>query len=366
MSIASIRRPGSPPPVSEIAADWVLRQEAGALPEGEQDRFAAWLAEDPAHVEAYEDAIWALDAAARHAADARIREMREAALAARHDRPARRWLWSIGGGAIAASLAAFWVLVSQQAPPAAAPVLTAAPITAEPNAPASGMAAPRPAATVYRAAYQTAVGERLVVTLPDGSVATLDTDSRLSVAYTDAERGIRLLRGQALFEVAHGRSQPFRVRAAGQEIVAVGTMFNVRLQGSRVEVALVEGVVKVRPVSAMAADTAREVTMRAGDRLDAGPSGPVAVRGAEVARLVAWRGGELVFNDTRLADAVAEINRYTTRPIELRDPAIGVLRISGVFRTNDPERFSQAMSEVLPVEVGHRADGGPILRARGN
>lgn len=349
MSIASIRRLGTPAPISRIAAEWVLREEAGGLSERDAERFAVWLAEHPAHVEAYEDAIWALEAAARHAGDSRIREMRETALAARGERSMRPRLRSIGGGALAASVAAFLIFF---APPASIP------------SPSVETAAPPPRADPRRAVHETAVGERLVVTLPDGSVATLDTNSQLRVVYSATERGLHLLRGQAMFDVAHGRTTPFRVHAAGQRIVAIGTSFNVRLRNEHVEVALVEGTVKVMPASPSRGAAVREVTMRAGERLEAGPGGLVSVRAANVSQVAAWQNGELVFNDTRLADAVAEINRYTNRPIQLADATIGEYRISGVFRASDPERFSRAMSEVLPVEATLRRDEGPSLRAR--
>lgn len=104
--------------------------------------------------------------------------------------------------------------------------------------------------------------------------------------------------------------------------------------------------------------------MRAGDRLEARPDGLVSVRPADMNQVAAWRNGELVFNDTRLADAVAEFNRYTARAITIGDPAVGDYRISGVFRTNDPDRFSSAMSEILPVSVGPGANGAPVIRAR--
>jgi transmembrane sensor len=186
----------------------------------------------------------------------------------------------------------------------------------------------------------------------------------LRVDYNDAERGLHLIRGQAIFEVAHRRPAPFRVRAAGQEIVALGTVFNVRLDRDRVQIALVEGAVKVRSPAPAPGRAPRETVIRAGDRLEAGPAGLVSVRAVDVGQVAAWRNGELVFNDTRLADAVAEINRYTNRPIELADAAIAEYRISGVFRASDPERFSRAMSEVLPVEATLRRDEGPSLRAR--
>jgi len=88
------------------------------------------------------------------------------------------------------------------------------------------------------------------------------------------------------------------------------------------------------------------------------------VRNVDVAQVVSWKGGVLMFNDTRLSDAVAEINRYTQRPIAIADSAVGNYRISGVFKSNDPEHFSRAVAEVLPVEVTHAPDGAPILRAQ--
>lgn len=352
MSPIPIRRAGNPTPLSEQAASWALRQEGGALAPRDQQLFEDWLAEDPEHVAAYEAAVWALDAASRHAGSQELMAMREKALTVQTRGLRSTWWWGGLGGALAASLVAAWLLTAQPGVGPADPVQVAE-SAVDPN----------------DAVYRTAVGERLAVTLPDGSVATLDTNSRLRVAYTQGERGIHLLQGQALFEVAHARNGPFNVYAAGQRVTAVGTVFNVRLDGERVRVALVEGVVRVRPATpAQAADRpsapATEVVMRAGEVLDAAPARPAVVRAAEVSQIASWRGGELVFDDVRLADAVAEINRYTNRPIEIADVAVGNHRVTGVFRSNDPERFSRAMSEVLPIEVARAADGSAILRER--
>ena len=346
----SIRRVGAPRPLSEAAAEWALRQKAGGFSEAEDERFAAWLAEDGAHVEAYEDAVWALDAASQYAGDARIRDMRAAALAARGHRRWPKWTLGALGGAVAAALVVMWFVAAQPS------------FLARPGAQfAGGTAMGDPA----RSTHRTRIGERLALTLPDGSVATLDTGSELRVAYTVDERAIYLIRGQAMFEVAHGQRAPFRVFAGNQEIRAVGTAFNVRLDGDEVRVALIEGIVKVRPQTA-GNGLRSEVTMRAGEALEAIPARPVAVRAADVSRAASWRSGELVFNDTRLADAVAEINRYTPRPIRIEDPEIGDYRISGVFRTSDPGRFSEAVGEVLPVAAVRRDDGALVLRAPGD
>lgn len=342
MSIAPIRRAGKASNVAACAASWVLSRENGPLSDKDEERFAAWLAEDPAHVDAYEDAIWALDAAAHYAGEAPILKMRDAALSARREPGPRRW-WAAAGGALAASVAALWLFVLQ-------------PIDRE--------AAVTTAANPNSVTYRTQVGERLTVTLPDGSTATIDTASELRVAYSDVERRLDLVRGQALFEVAHDRPTPFRVSAAGREILATGTVFNVRIDGGDVRVALLDGAVRVRRAAGSAGAGAAEVRMRPGDTLRAAADGTVAVRAAEIGQMASWRGGELVFNDSRLADAVAELNRYAVHPIQIEGQGVAELRVSGVFRTNDPERFSLAVSEVLPVALNKRGDGKLILKAR--
>lgn len=72
----------------------------------------------------------------------------------------------------------------------------------------------------------------------------------------------------------------------------------------------------------------------------------------------------LVFNDTPLGEAVAEMNRYAAHPILLADPSLANLRISGVFKTGDPEHFAESVSEAFPVAIAHTPDGSPQLKSR--
>jgi transmembrane sensor len=71
-----------------------------------------------------------------------------------------------------------------------------------------------------------------------------------------------------------------------------------------------------------------------------------------------------VFVDTRLADVVAEMNRYTATPIVVVDPTTRELRVGGVFKTGDPDRFAESVAHVFPVAIDHAANGAVILRAR--
>jgi transmembrane sensor len=344
---------GRSEPASAAAADWVLRQEKGELTESNQRRFADWLAEDPTHVAAYEDALWALDAVSRHAGDAEILALRKAALAARGNTSRVRW-WAGAFGLAAATVAgvALWSTRSFDVPRA---IGTATRVAEQPVDPTTSV-------------YRTGIGERSAVVLPDGSVATLDTDSQIRVAYTGRERAIYLLKGQALFDVARDEAMPFQVYAKGQRITAVGTIFNVRIEGEQVKVSMVEGSVRVRTISPPGENSTtpiNELTLSAGEVAVVEPAKPSVIRTIDTGQVDSWTGGLLVFNDTPLSDAVAEINRYNTRPIAIADAAVGAYRVSGVFKSNDPEHFSRAMAEVLPIEITPAPDGTLTLRANG-
>jgi transmembrane sensor len=335
----------------EQATQWRLREEESPLSGQELEALESWLAADPRHRSAYEDARLVFDATARHAAHPEVLAFREAALVTRAGRDGRLVHLRIAAGLIAGVLALG---------------TTATTITAM-NAPAASRLAAEaarfaPLLPTDAALYRTAVGERSTIVLPDGSTATLNTDSVLKVAYSGDERGVRLLRGQALFDVARNKARPFQVYAADRRITAVGTVFDVRLQGEAVKVALVEGVVNVTPLESRARTSRAAVTMKAGEVLAAAPRTPVRVRTADIRRETSWREGVVVFDDVPLAEAVIEINRYTSRPLQLEDSDIGAFRVSGVFKTGDPDHFAMAMAEVFPLAVDRAWNGSPELR----
>lgn len=350
MSPLSLKRPGRPEPISETAAGWLLKVEEGAMSAADESRFREWLAV-PEHARAYEDVLWGLDALQRHATAPELMAMRSAALAQRTE--PRRVAWAVGLTSLAASAIGLFLWIGVVQGPETAPREPAAgPVSAGHENAADGI-------------YRTGVGERSAVVLPDGSVATLDTASQLRVAYSATERGVHLVRGQALFEVAKNQPQPFSVYAGGQRITAVGTTFNVRIQRGHVSVSMIEGVVKVQalPASARRGVPVRELTLREGESLVAAPAQLASIKAVDISQVAAWRGGLLVFEDEKMSDAIAEINRYTDRPIRLADPSLGEYRVTGVFKTNDPAHFAVAMSEVFPVRVERDSAGSLLIRS---
>lgn len=214
--------------------------------------------------------------------------------------------------------------------------------------------------------YRTAVGERLAVTLDDSSVLTLNTGSRAVVRYHEGIRGVTLLEGQALFEVAKDPHHPFVVTAGGRKVTALGTAFDVRLSGDGFEVTLIEGRVSVEPESSADARQPKESSMlRAelspGEQLVAMADAPAPViRKANVKRAISWRNGQVLFENDTLAFAVDEINRYGRRRLVLADQRLGALRVSGAFNTSDTAVFIDMLTVYLPVRVVE-ADGDRIV-----
>lgn len=344
MSRTSLRGPLKRPTAHHAAASWALRLEHGDLSDAKRAELERWLVSDESNARALNDANWALDAVAGYAGSPELMELRERALAARGERGSRRWTWIGAGGAVAASLIAALILIS---PGPLRQIATGG---------------QQPAVTDYR----TAVGQRAAIALPDGSVATLDTDSALEVAYGDTERAVHLTSGQALFEVAKA-PRKFVVYAKGQRITAVGTVFNVRIEGERVKVALIEGVVRVKsPVKHSETSAGpmpeKDLTLAAGELLTAAPAQPLKVQSANVEDLSSWKRGLLVFNDIRLADAVEEVNRYNEEKLRIADVALADLRLSGVFKSNDPRRFAEAMVDLFPIEAATAGDGTHLLK----
>jgi transmembrane sensor len=206
--------------------------------------------------------------------------------------------------------------------------------------------------------FTTSVGERTVVTLRDGSILTLNTNSEVRVLYTDQERKIVLTRGQGLFEVAKGQGRPFVVYAGDRRIVATGTAFEVRLDKATVEVTLVEGHLLVDTTNSAHLGVAGSRTeLHAGERLVAKAGSGVSISPANVDLITSWATGKLVFLNTRLADAVDEVNRYTRTPVILSDRALGELRINGVFRAGWPGDFAHGVAQLYPVSVTYQANG---------
>jgi transmembrane sensor len=226
--------------------------------------------------------------------------------------------------------------------------------------------------------------------LEDGSVVTLNAQSSLELAYTDAERNVRLIQGEALFAVARDPDRPFQVHTRRAVVRAVGTQFNVRFRGEDTTVTVVEGIVEVRSGSDAGDASGRGVDLSApgdspGDglpginkpsaqpqfvRLTVGQqarvpprSGQVAVTEIKIDKATSWRERRLEFEAWSLAAVVDEFNLYNDQPIVIQDAALAEKSISGVFSADDRASFALFLDEAGLAVAETRADGTIVLRS---
>ena len=314
----------------EVAA-WFARRRAGPLTPDDQIAFQAWLEADPRNREAFHEAshLWTDFDDLR--IDPRLMRLREEARSAVGQRRARRMV-----GAIAACLA---LAVVGGAAWQGARYL-------------SGMIAPQPTA------YATRVGQTMSVSLPDGSLAVLDTNSELRAWPPGKTRRLELVRGRAFFKVAKDPARPFVVQAGDHSVTALGTQFDVDLRPARLKVVLSEGRVRVKS-DRPAAGAASAVDMNAGYQLVA-RGGDWNLSRADTQDAEGWVMGRLVFDDAPLTEIAAELGRYTVAPITV-SPEVADRRMSAVLPAKDPEAFI-ASAEALGL--ARRAPGaGYILTA---
>ncbi|MET0659942.1 MAG: FecR domain-containing protein [Steroidobacteraceae bacterium] len=212
--------------------------------------------------------------------------------------------------------------------------------------------------------HVTLAGMTRDVTLPDGSVAHLNTRTDLRWIGSSDERRVALLEGEALFDVRHDAAKPFTVILDASEIRVLGTRFNVRRrQNGEVVVTVLEGTVAVAQLGSTQPAWKRK--LHANEQIVYGTTGLLRdVRPAAGANAARWREGILEFEDESLSTIVADLGRYTDRRILVRDPRLAQLRLGGQLNVRDNIQDSLGLLEKLAPVAAHQSDGTFVLDYR--
>ncbi|MGH8300790.1 MAG: FecR family protein [Steroidobacteraceae bacterium] len=214
--------------------------------------------------------------------------------------------------------------------------------------------------------YQTATGQERDVVLPDGSVVGLNTQTQLEWVGSPHDRRVRLVRGEAYFQVVHDPSRPFRILLAHSEVQVLGTRFDVyQMTNGDVRVSVVSGTVAVEGLDndvSVTPSWSRRLT--AGQQIEYSPVGLLAdVHSVSAQKVIRWRQGILETQGEPLSDFVSDLSRYTTERIVIADPRAAVQKVGGAFSTHDVDDSLDRLSRVAPVTVT-RENGEVILGYR--
>lgn len=310
--------------IDEAATAWAVRVEAGPLPPEEQQTFDAWLAADRRRLGAFARARAVIAQVHRAGALGPSILNGPGDAEAMPARPDRRRFLALGLSAAGIGVSALaWNALRDQG-----------------------------------RNYATALGEVRLIPLADGSSVTLNTLSRISVSFDASRRVVRLLEGEALFNVVFEAARPFVIDAGEAVITAMGSQFLVsHLAAQAVKVLVRNGEVSIRHKSGDGKAVRIGANSRTTVAADIAPR-PRPVRPAEVARELTWREGMLSFEDMPLPDAVAQFARYSDLRIVLDDPSLKGETITGFYSANDPEGFARAVAGTFAVHLVK--EGGAI------
>lgn len=340
--------PRIPKDIYRTASDWLVRRSEGALSDDEEREYRQWLAASPVHAEAFAKlaGVWGEVGAMKGLAELTPLEAPQAvrrAPVSHRPRVHRSWSrrpWAMAAALLVAVAGAVLGIVKLSAPER----------------------------------IETQLAEVREVKLPDGSTVTLGGKSRLDVDFSDERRYVVLASGEAFFDVAHDTSRPFIVAAGNTRVRVVGTRFDVRRGPTDTSVSVVEGIVAVSENVDTTPEPIARGTLTAGQRIqvatrsnsarnDTYQSGsPIATVPAE--RVGAWRYGRLEYEDRRLSEMLADVQRYYQPGMELASPELGELLVTAAFRIDEVPQIAMALEQVLPIKSVQRADGHIVLYPR--
>ncbi len=334
-----------PAGVQEAAEYWFVRLQAADCGSSERVAFDHWLRSDVRHRDAYSatEALWSQlglavddpeidalpEAAVRPVAPAppTVSLKPRASVAARGP---RHRFWQVGAVfAAAAVLTGVWIGWSHLQQRLYPPVHI----------------------------HETAVGEVRDAVLEDGTRLTLDADSRIAVRYGGARRDVEVERGTVYFEVQGDAARPFVVATPLGTAMVLGTRFQVTRLQDGMDVVLSEGSLRLGYPG-----DPRDAELRLlypGQRAElSAVHRQWHTSAADPLMAMSWRDGRVIFDATPLPEALERMNRYSREPLRIADPALDSLRVSGVFRTDDPDAFVLALQHSYGLQARSDAATG--------
>ena len=214
--------------------------------------------------------------------------------------------------------------------------------------------------------YRTVTGQVRNVVLPDGSIVGLNTQTELEWVGNPHDRRVRLIHGEAYFQVVHDPSRPFRILLAHSQVQVLGTSFDVyQMANGDVRVSVVSGTVAVEGLdNGVGAPPSWSRRLTSGQQIEYSPVGLVAdVHSIVAQKVVRWRQGMLETQGEPLSDFVSDLSRYTTQRIVIADPRAATQKVGGAFSVRNIDSTLDRLSRIAPVTVRHE-NGEVVLGFR--
>lgn len=309
----------------EEAMDWFLRLREPSRSNSDDIRFSSWIGQSLAHQQAWTKACHTWEVLGESVpvnmsawqSPRRIQPVGRRAIR-------RRGAIGLGLGAVAACLVAL----------AAGPAVL----------------------TRYQADYRTQTAETRRIMLEDGSTVEMSASSAIAVDFSANRRAVRLLSGEAFFNVQPESARPFTVDAGGElDITVVGTAFDVNVTPQVATVQLAHGALNLSSPETGATMKLRPGELASLDR----HSGRLSHTSMNVDAMATWRDGKLFVQDVPISTVVAELQRYHPAWITVASSELGTRRITGLYDLSNPDRALEALVSPYGAKVHYLS---PYLR----
>lgn len=299
-------QPVVPDAINTQACSWFALIVDGSATAEERQAWQRWMQADPRHAQAYRELerLWSLSAGL-----ARV-PVAAPASGSLSRRRFVQWASAASVGALALGSGVFWL---------------------------EGRSLPW-------GDVRTAIGERRRARLADGTEVELAGNTAFDVDFSGQERRIRMLRGEAFFQVAVDSTRPFRVEAGAGSLSTAGADFCLSCLGDGVELSVSQHSLRV-----MAAG--QQAELAAGQALHYSPRGLGDIQRAELEQILAWRAGRLVFFDTPLATVVSSLERWRSGRIFIADERLAARPVSLILNLQQPERMLDVLAQALPIRI---------------
>lgn len=319
-------KPGADDPFAAEALDWFVRLQASSGDPATSRAFRTWLAGDPRRAAAFEKVteVWGAPEflqATKNVAEA-------TGFVAPRKKSRRRSLAKKATAVATAVVVAF------------------------------GLAKAPDLALRLRADYVTTAGEQRVVTLPDGSRVTLNTESAIALDFVKGQRDVRILQGEAYFDVRSGLPVPFRVAGHFGDVEVRGTAFSVKLDDREDNVVLSRGSVDV----ASRTEPKEHALLSPGEMVSVTATSISPITKIDMERSLAWLEGRIIFDDQLLGDVLNDLRRYYSGRIFVANSAIERVAVSGNYKLDQPLLVIRSLAEAAGATVTTLPGGIIILR----
>ncbi len=202
------------------------------------------------------------------------------------------------------------------------------------------------------------IGETKNIKLDDGSKVILNTNTLIEVVFSNKERSLKLIKGEALFEVAHDQKRPFIVDIGNGYVRAIGTAFNIKKEASNTVITVTEGIVKIdKPNS-----NAESIKAIKNDQVIVGKQANISVRNIDITPSLSWIDLQLTYLDTPIENVLNDLSTYFEVPLSVHDDSLKKLTVNGTLNVDDPEQALSVLLAGFNLKTVKKRDYREVIR----